>query len=176
MGHGTDVPDIEKNFARLRKKKRREFAVVGPGAGDGAFVNGAGFSIEKERELRDLGLGTVHANVTLRLLFGVVEGMRVEEGPDKLAADVFQAEFEMRVLVDGVMSAEESGGANVEALLVIDFFGADEVGRVASARGGDGGIEGMREGIAESDARGSGLDEFAGISGLEHARLSGHCA
>jgi len=33
--------------------------------------------------------------------------MGVEEGPDELAADVFQTKFEMRVLVNGVMSAEK---------------------------------------------------------------------
>ena len=32
----------------------------------------------------------------------------------------------------------------------------------------------MRESVAESDARRSGLDELGGISGMEHARLSGH--
>jgi hypothetical protein len=33
----------------------------------------------------------------------------------------------------------------------------------------------MREGVAESDAGRSGLDELAGILRMEHARLSGHC-
>jgi hypothetical protein len=70
-------------------------------------------------------LGAVEADVALALLLGIVEGMGVEEGPDELAADVFEAEFEMGVLVDGVMAAVERGGADVEALLVGDFFGAD---------------------------------------------------
>ena len=52
--------------------------------------------------------------------------MRVKEGPDELAADIFQAEFEMRVLVNGVVAAKKVAGADVEALLVGDFFGADQ--------------------------------------------------
>ena len=98
----------------------------------------------------------------------------MEKRPDELAADVFQAKFEMGVLVYGVVAAEESGGADVETLFIVDFFGIDEAGRVTGAGSGDGGVEWMREGVAESDARGSRLDEFGGITGMEHARLSGH--
>jgi hypothetical protein len=64
----------------------------------------------------------------------------------------------MSVLVDGVMAAEKSGGADVETLLVVDFFWIDEARRVAGACGGDSGVERMCEGVAESDAWGSGLD------------------
>ena len=90
---------------------------------------------------RDVGLRAVEAHVALALLLGIVEGMRVQERPDELAADIFEAEFEMRVLVDGVMAAEKSGGADVDALLVGDFFGTDQARRVAGARRGDGGID-----------------------------------
>ena len=65
----------------------------------------------------------VEADVTLALLLGVIERMRVQERPDKLAADIFEAEFEMRVLIDGVMATEVSGGADGDALLVGDFLG-----------------------------------------------------
>ena len=47
---------------------------------------------------RDVGLRAIEADVTLALLLGIIERMRVQEGPDELAADVFQAEFEMGVL------------------------------------------------------------------------------
>jgi hypothetical protein len=100
--------------------------------------------------------------------------MRVQEGPDELAADAFETEFEVRVLVDGVMAAVEGGGANVQALLISDFFGIDKARGVTGSRGGDGGIERMREGVSESDARRGGFDEFAGGRAFEHARLSGH--
>jgi len=119
-------------------------------------------------------LRAIEADVALALLLGIVEGMSVEEGPDKLAADIFEAEFEMGVLVDGVMAAVERGGADVETLLVGDFFGDDESRGVASAGGGDGGIVRMGEGIAEGDARGGGFDELAGAAGFEHAGLRGH--
>jgi hypothetical protein len=52
------------------------------------------------------------------------------------------------MLVDGVMAAVEGAGTNVDALFLGDFFGTDEVRGVAGARGGDGGIKGMREGVA----------------------------
>jgi len=78
------------------------------------------------------------------------------------------------VLIDGVVAAEKSGGADVETLLFGDFFWSDETRGVARARGGDCGIEGMCEGVAESDTRWSGLNEFARISALKHARLGGH--
>ena len=80
----------------------------------------------------------------------------------------------MCVLVDGVVTAVESGGADVEALLIGDFFGADEAGGVAGAGGGDGGIEGMRPGVAEGDAGWCAFDKLAGERIFKHARLRGH--
>ena len=80
----------------------------------------------------------------------------------------------MSVLVDGVMAAVEGSGADVEALLVGDFFRANEPRRVASAGGGDGGIKRVCEGVAESDARRGGFDEFAGARAIKHARLGSH--
>src|SRR5207248_904019 len=50
MGHRADVPDVEEDFAGLRKEQRGEFAVVGPSASDGTFVNGAGLRVEKKRD------------------------------------------------------------------------------------------------------------------------------
>lgn len=64
----------------------------------------------------------------------------------------------MSMLVNGVMPAIESGGADVEALLVGDFFGCDETRSIASACGGDGGIVRVREGVAKRDAGWSGFD------------------
>ena len=174
MRHRADMPNVEKNFAGLRKKKRRQLAIVGPGSGDGSFIDSAGFGVEKERDRRNVGLRAIHADVTLALLLGIVERMSVKEGPDELTTDVFEAEFEVRMLIDSVVAAEKSGGADVETLLVGDFFWSDEMRGVASARCSDCGIERMREGVAESDARWSGLNKFAGISALKHARLGGH--
>ena len=174
MRHRADMPNVEKNFAGLRKKKRRQLAIVGPGSGDGSFIDSAGFGVEEERDRRDVGLGTVHANVALALLLGIVERMGVKERPDELAADIFETEFEMRVLIDRVVAAEKSGGADVETLLVGDFFWSDEMRGVASARGSDCGIERMRESVAESDAGWGGFDKLAGARAVKHARLSSH--
>ena len=131
VGHGADVPDITEDGAGVvLTRRRREFAIGLPCAGDGLFVDGAVRVAEKERRIREIGLRAIQADVALALLLGVVERMRVEEGPDELAADIFEAEFEMGVLVDGVMAAIESGGTDVEALLVGDFFG-DRIRREA---------------------------------------------
>ena len=53
--------------------------------------------------------------------------MRVQKGPYKLPADIFQAKFKMRMLVDGVVSAVKSTRANIQALLIGDFFGANQL-------------------------------------------------
>ena len=158
VGHGADVPDVAENGAGVVDEEEREFAVGVPGAGDGLFVDGAMGVVEKEGRRRDVGLRAIQADVALALLLGIVEGVGVEEGPDELAADVFEAEFEMGVLVDGVMAAVESGGSDVEALLVGDFFGDDQARGVTCACGGDGGIVGMREGVAERDSGRGGFD------------------
>src|SRR5258705_859968 len=129
-----------------------------PSGGDGLFVDGAGGGVEEKRLGRDVGLRAVEADVTLALLLGIVEGVSVEERPKELARDIFEAEFEMGVLENGVMSAVEGGGADIETLLVGDFFGADEARCVTGAGGGDGGIEGMGPGVAESYAGRGGLD------------------
>src|SRR5262249_150517 len=64
--------------------------------------------------------------------------------------------------------------ANVQALLIVNFFGADQARGIAGSRGGDGGIKGMLEGIAETDSR---LSRFHGVgrrSAFEHAGLGSH--
>jgi len=78
------------------------------------------------------------------------------------------------VLEDGVMAAVEGSGADVDALLVGDFLGPDEARGVAGAGRGDGGIEGMSEGVAERDTRRGGFDELAGTGAFEHAGLCSH--
>jgi len=168
------VPDVVEDVAGVADQKRREFAIVIPGAGDGGFVNFFAFFVEEEGDLRNVGLSAVEADVALALLLGIVKRVGVKKGPDKLAADVLEAEFEMRVLVHGMMAAIERSGADVRALLVGDFFGSDEARRVAGARRGDGGIERMRESVAESDAGWGGFDKLAGARAVKHARLGSH--
>ena len=115
----------------------------------------------------------MQADVALALLLGVVKRMRVQERPDELAADVFQAKFKMRVLVDGVVPGVKRGRADLQALLVGDFLGADDARRVAGARGGNGRIVWMREMVAQRDARRGGLELHAFRLRRSH-RLRGH--
>ena len=70
-------------------------------------------------------MGAIQPDIALALLLGIIERMGVEEGPDKLAADIFKSKFEMSVLVNGVVAAVKSACADIEALLVGDFFRAD---------------------------------------------------
>jgi len=84
--------------------------------------------------------------------------MRVQERPDELAADVFESKLKMRVLINGVMAGEEGGRADGGALFVGDFLGRNQARRKAGARGGDGRVVRMREGIAQRDARDGRLD------------------
>src|SRR5262245_2935115 len=100
--------------------------------------------------------------------------MGVEKGPNELPADIFQAEFEMRVLIDSVVAAEKCAGADVQTLLVCNFLGTDQTRRIASARSGDCRVKRVCESVAETDARRSTLDKLRGVSAFKHARLSGH--
>src|SRR5260370_19743356 len=116
--------DVVENGAGVGDEKRREFAIVIPSAGDGGLVDFLTLFVEEEGRGRDVGLRAVEADVALALLLGIIKGVCVKEGPDELAADVFEAVFEMGVLVDGVMAAVESGGDHVLGVLVGEFFGA----------------------------------------------------
>ena len=95
----------------------------------------------------------VVADVALALLLGVIERMGVQERPDELAADVFEAKLEVRVLIDGVVTGVKRGGADRGALLFGDLLG-DRSGaarsRCARRRSPS---PGMRERVAQRDAR-----------------------
>ena len=119
-------------------------------------------------------MGALHADVALTLLFGIVEGMGMKEGPNKLAADIFEAKFKVSVLIDSVMAAIEGGGADVEALLVGNFFRLDQVRRVTCASGSNRRIKGMGKGVAESDPRRGSFHSIRSGNAIKHAGLSGH--
>ena len=91
-----------------------------------------------------------------------------------MAADIFEAEFERGVLKNGVVAAVKGGRADVETLFVGDLLGCDEMIGVAGARGGDGGVEGVIEEIAERHARRGGFNGIDGRRALKHAGLCGH--
>ncbi len=99
------VPDIAQNRARGWLEQARQLTVVIPSFGDGSLVNGAFGWAKMGRRFRwNICLCAVQAHVTLALLFRIVEGMRMQEGPDKLAADVLKAKFKMGVLIYGVVA------------------------------------------------------------------------
>ena len=156
-GVWADVPNVGENRARVSDQQSGNLTVVIPGFDDGLFIDFLARFAEVEIDGRNVGLDAVHSNVALALLFRIVEGMGMKKRPDELAADVFEAKFKSGVLKDGVVAAVEGGGTDVEALLVGDFFGGDEMVGVAGAGGGNGGVKWMGEGISESNARGGGF-------------------
>ena len=152
---GCDIALTRQMSERMSRassfKQRRQIAIGVPGARHGLLVN---LGCAKEiAHVRDVDERAIVADVALALLLGVVEGMGVQERPDELAADVFEAKLEVRVLIDGVVAGVERGGADGGALLFGDLLRTDQARSVAGARGGDGRVEGLREGVAQRDAR-----------------------
>src|SRR5260370_40651215 len=110
MGRRTDVPDVAEDFAGVGHEERGEFTVILPGAGDGVLVDGAAGGVEEKRFGRDVGLRAVEADVALALLLGIVEGMRVEKGPNELAGGIFEGATGKGGLVAGGVAGGERGG------------------------------------------------------------------
>ena len=79
----------------------------------------------------------IQPHIALALLFGIVKRMGVQERPHELPADIFQAKFKVRVLVNGVVAGKKRGRADGGALLLGDLFRRDQPWRVAGARRGD---------------------------------------
>ena len=79
MRHRTDVPDAAQYFAGVGDEQRGELAVVIPRARDGSFVNFLAAFIKKQRNRRNVGVRAIQADVSLALLLGIVERMRVQE-------------------------------------------------------------------------------------------------
>src|SRR5690348_5749503 len=154
MRHCSDMPDVSEEAPGLRLQNAGKFPVVIPRTRDGTFINGALCDAELRAFLRDVSLRSVQSHVALALLLGIVEGMCVQERPDKLPANILQAEFEMRVLIDRVVAAVKRRRANIDALFLCDLLGNDQTRRITCARRGDCRIVRMRECISECDTRG----------------------
>ena len=86
--------------------------VVGPRLDHRLLVDVAGLAVERRNERARL----VQLDVALTLLLGVVERVAVQERPDELPRDVLETELEVRVLVDGVVTALVGQPADVLAL------------------------------------------------------------
>jgi hypothetical protein len=74
------MPDVGEHGLGIVAQKRAQAPVVLPGALDGGCVDLPGFLFER----RNKRLYFVQPNIPLRLLLGVVKGMRVQKAPDKL--------------------------------------------------------------------------------------------
>src|ERR1700722_12519022 len=120
MRHRADVPDVIENFSRVACEQRRKFAVILPRSRDRTLVDLAAGGAEIQILGRHVRMRAIQPDVALALLFRVVKGVRVKERPNELPADILKPEFEMRVLINGVVSAVKRRGANVDALLVGD--------------------------------------------------------
>src|SRR5579872_523936 len=100
--------------------------------------------------------------------------MRVQERPHELPAHILEPKFKMRVLKYGVMPAVERRSADVDSLLVGDFFRADQSLRIAGSRRGDRRIIRVRERVAQSHHRRSAIDQLSGTRRIKHAGLGSH--
>ncbi|MNC88827.1 hypothetical protein D3C83_46900 [compost metagenome] len=99
---------------RIVLEQRRQFRVAIPGADDRRLVDVERLAAERRHERTRLA----QPDVALARLLGVVERIRVEEGPDELPRDVLEAELEVRVLVDRVVAGVERQRADQVALAV----------------------------------------------------------
>lgn len=92
-----------------------------------------------------------------------------------MAADVLQAKFKMRVLVNRMVPAVKRGCADVDPLLFGHFLGLDQTRRIARPGSGNGGIIGMRKCVAQSDARGGAFNAILGKRRCGKGHVPGHC-
>jgi hypothetical protein len=67
----------------------------------------------------------VQPDVTLTLLFGVVEREAVQKGPHQLPRNSGQTEFESRVLVHRMVTTVERQRTDRPTLTIGDFVGLD---------------------------------------------------
>lgn len=159
MRHVAHVPDVTEDVTSVGSEQVAELAVIIPGPGYGASVKSALRGAKFFGWRRDVGLGAVEPDVALALLFGIVKRMSMKKRPNELAADIFEAEFKVRMLKNSVVPAVKCGSTDIDALLLGDFFGIDDARGIAGACRGDGRIKRMREGIAKGNARRGGFDE-----------------
>ena len=75
----------------------------------------------------------------------------MKDRPDELPGDVLEAELEVRVLVDRVVTGVEGQRANRVALPIGDLARGDHARRIAGARSGDRAVERLRGRVAQRD-------------------------
>jgi len=174
MRQATDVPDIAEDVASVSGQEVAELAIAVPSARDGTAVNRAFDVTKRFGRCGNVGLGAVEPDVALALLYGIVKRMSMKKRPDELTTNIFETEFKVGMLKNGVVAAVKCGSANVDALLLGDFAVVNDVRRIARSSRGHRRIERMRERIAKGYPRGASFHD--GICGADFrcSWLGGH--
>ena len=148
-GPRRDVAQLAQDANGVVLEQGRQPRVALPRVDDGALVDVARLAVDR----RDDGARLAQLDVALALLLGVVERVAVERAPDELPRHVLEAELEVRVLVDGVVTGVEGELADRVALLLGDLGGGDDARRVAGAGGGNRAVVGHGRRVAQRHAR-----------------------
>ncbi len=156
-GTRGDVPDVAHDLRGVGEQDLRETRVGRPGFFHRRLVDRPPFC---GQSLRNIGPGLAQLHETLRRLFGVVEGVRMQEGPHEMPRDVLETELEGRVLEDRVMTRGEGQGTDGLPLPFGDLRILDHPRRIAGARGRDRPVVG---------AGTSGTQRDFGRAGDDHA-------
>jgi len=115
-------------------------------------------------EGRNIGQGAIETNIALALLLRVVKRVSVKYGPDELAAYILKTEFEVGVLINGVVAGEKSSRTDRRALLFGDLLGRDQARGIARPGGCNRGIIGVRERVPQSDVRNRLFDGYGRLN------------
>src|SRR5665213_1988636 len=107
MRHGPEMPDIRQDAASVVLQDRSQFSIRAPGPHHCLLEDLLFLRSKAATFRRNIGVGAIEAHVTLALLLRIVKRVSVQERPHELPADVLEAKFEMRVLINGVMAREK---------------------------------------------------------------------
>ena len=108
----VEMPDLTHDADGILLEDLAELLVSLKSPDDRVAVSRERRSLERGRECADL----MDSNVALALLVRIVKRKAMQNGPNELARDVLEAEFERRVLVNRVVTRVERQGADRIAL------------------------------------------------------------
>ena len=151
------ISQLLQDPERIVFEEHRQIGIAIPCVDDRALVD-----LERlAGERRHVRPRLLQFDVALARLLGVVEGIPVQDAPHELARDVFEAELEVGVLIDGVMACLERERADRVALAIRDFVDGDDPRRIARPRGGNRAVERVLGRIAQRDQRRCGRERGA---------------
>ena len=90
--------------------------------------------------------------------------MAVKQAPNELTGDVLQSEYEVGVLVDGVVPTVERSSADGVPLPIRDLGWLDDTRHIACACGSNREVEGVLEVCEEPDPRSLSLQPFSRVA------------